>query len=105
MKDTKHFVHNVYFWLKNPNDTQEAARLEKGIKSLSSVEHVHDFFVGKPASTNRPVIDSTYSFHLMLAFVSQEKHDAYQIDPIHEKFVEACSALWGKVQIYDAVAC
>lgn len=105
MENTDRFVHNVYFWLKNPDNTADAAQLEKGIKMLSTITHVQHFFVGKPASTDRPVIDNTYSFHLMLTFDNQEKHDAYQIDPIHKKFVTDCSALWEKVQIYDAVAC
>ena len=98
------FVHNVYFWIKNPDSTEETARLASGIKSLATVTGVQGFHLGRPAPTDRQVIDNTYTFHLMLQFNDLETQSAYQIDPIHEKFVEDCSALWERVQVYDSDA-
>ena len=98
------FAHNVYFWMKNPNNIEQAAKLEAGIKSLANVNVVKDFRLGKPAPTNRDVIDNSYSYHLMLLFDNLEAQNAYQHDPIHEKFVEDCSELWKKVVVYDSDA-
>lgn len=98
------FIHNVYFWLKNPDNAEEASKLEEGIKSLSKVKFVKDFHLGKPAPTDRPVIDNTYSYHLMLVFDDLEAQNNYQVDPIHHKFVENCQQLWKKVQVYDSDA-
>ena len=98
------FIHNVYFWLKNPDQTEDAAALVKGIRTLETVNTVKDFHVGKPAPTDRPVIDNTYSFHLMLAFDNLEDQTSYQTDPIHLQFVKDCEHLWKKVQVYDSDA-
>lgn len=98
------FIHNVYFWLSNPDKAGEAAKLEEGIKSLSKIKIIKDFYVGKPAPTDRPVIDNTYSYHLMLTFDDLKGQEAYQTDPIHLKFVENCESLWKKVQVYDSNA-
>lgn len=98
------FIHNVFFWLKNPNRTEDATALAKGIRTLEQVSTVQDFHLGKPAPTDRPVIDNTYAYHLMLIFNNLEDQTTYQNDPIHLKFVEDCEHLWEKVQVYDSDA-
>ena len=58
-----------------------------------------------PASTEkRPVVDNSYSASELLMFDSVEDQNAYQIDPIHAKFVEDCSHLWSKVVVFDSIA-
>src|SRR5690606_1461604 len=95
--------HQVYFWLKNPGDAGEYNRLLEGIKGLEYIEPKTLFHVGVPASTKRSVIDSSYSFSLLLTFNDQEEQDTYQHHPTHLKFVEECSSLWSKVVVYDAI--
>jgi len=96
------FVHHVFFWLKPTCTADEIQQFERCVSSLKNVTHVHTFDVGKPAVTDRPIIDRTYSYSLLLVFSSLEKHDAYQVDPIHLQFVADCSHLWDRVQIYDS---
>jgi hypothetical protein len=96
-------VHHVLFWLKNPDSAEDRAQLLEGLKSLKAVESIRHLYIGTPASTDRPVIDRSYSFSLLQIFDDMERHDAYQVDPIHKAFVEKCSSLWTKVQIYDAI--
>jgi len=98
------FIHNVFFWLKNPDQSDEAKALEAGIRTLQQVHTVQDFHLGKPAPTDRPVIDNTYAYHLMLMFNNLEDQNTYQNDPIHLKFVDDCQHLWEKVQVYDSDA-
>ena len=97
------FVHAVYFWLKPDLTTEERAAFERGVQSLTSVDAVHQGYLGVPAATNRPVIDRSYSRALVLVFPDKAAHDRYQIDPIHVRFVETCGTFWTRVQIYDSV--
>ena len=97
------FIHHVYFWLKEPENKEARANLLKGLEKLSKVKTIKMFHVGHPADTNRDVIDRSYSVSWMLIFANEADQDAYQVDPIHLKFVEECSSLWSKVVVYDSV--
>jgi hypothetical protein len=97
------FVHHVYFWLKNPGSKEDKARLLKGLQSLQKIDAIKMSHVGVPADTNRPVIDTTYQFSLLLIFNSRKEQDTYQNHPVHLKFVDDCSNLWTKVIVYDSV--
>lgn len=97
------FIHHVYFWLKNPGSKEDLEKLLSGLKTLSRVKSIKSFYIGKPADTNRPVIDSSYSVSWLLFFDNKAQQDAYQTDPIHLKFVEDCSHLWERVVVYDTV--
>lgn len=96
------FVHHVFFWLKESLESGDIQKFEETVKTLPGIAHVKMGDVGKPASTDRPVIERSYSYSLLLVFENKEKHDSYQVDPIHEKFVSTCSSLWTKVLIYDS---
>jgi hypothetical protein len=97
------FVHHVYFWLKNPGSADDRARLLKGLQTLPTINVIKTAHIGVPADTNRPVIDTSYHFSLLLLFNNRQDQDAYQTHPTHLKFVEDCSALWTKVIVYDSV--
>jgi hypothetical protein len=97
------FVHHVFFWLANPDNQAEYQQLLNGIKTLATIKSVKDIHIGVPAGTNRPVIDVSYAFSLLLIFESQAMQDEYQVDSTHLKFVDDNKHLWSKVQIYDSV--
>lgn len=97
------FIHHVYFWLKNPDNRNEYVRLAEGIKSLQQIEPKISFHFGVPATTNRTVIDNSYTFSLLIIFESLEDQEHYQDHPIHHQFIEDCASLWSKVMVYDAV--
>lgn len=40
---------------------------------------------------------------LFVGFDDVTGQDAYQVDPIHDRFREECATFWTRVQIYDAV--
>ena len=54
------FVHVVNFWLHKNLSAEDIALFEKGLSSLGTIEVVKTFSVGKPAETDRPVIDRSY---------------------------------------------
>lgn len=95
------FVHTVFFWLRKGISAADRKAFDAGLKSLLAIETIRQGHVGKPAATDRPVIDRTYDRGLTVVFDSQADHDAYQADPIHLKFVKTCSKYWIQVRVYD----
>jgi len=97
-------IHNVFFWLKNPDNLEERKVFEKGVKELlNNCEFITASHFGKPANTaKRPVIDASFTYCIVLTFKSKEAHDKYQVNPLHEKFIKECKDLWNKVLVYDS---
>jgi hypothetical protein len=93
--------HNVYFWLKEELSTADLLDFENGLETLTRTAKVISGSFGKPANTSRPVIDSTYSYGLLLTFKDTTDQDNYQSDPIHLAFVNQHSAKWTRVIVYD----
>ncbi len=96
------FVHVVNFWLKKGLSNEEIADFERGVKTLGTIDGLLQFNVGKPAATDRPVIDRSYDYCLLTVFENEAGHDVYQVAPIHLKFIEDCSKYWERVLIYDS---
>ena len=96
------FIHHVFFWLKEDLSAEEVQKFEAGAKSLLKVETVKIGDLGKPASTDRPVIERSYSYSLLLAFENKDGHDVYQPHNIHKAFVDSCAQYWTRVVIYDS---
>ncbi len=97
------FTHHVFFWLKNKISNADREDLLKGLQTLAAVQPKISIHIGVPATTNRPVIDTSYDFSLLLIFNNLQDQESYQIHPTHEAFVKQCSHLWEKVLIYDSV--
>lgn len=93
-------AHQVYFWLKNPEDKQ---KLIDGVNTLKKIKTVRQIHVGIVAGTEkRDVIDTSWGVSLLLFFDDIAGEASYQTDPIHLDFVKNYSNLWSKVVIYDA---
>ncbi len=97
------FIHHVYFWLNNAESQEDFEQLVSGLKKLSAVTSIQSSYIGKPADTNRDVIDRSYSVSWMLIFNNKSDQDSYQTDPIHLKFIDECKHLWKKVVVFDSV--
>jgi hypothetical protein len=98
-KDNK-IAHQVYFWLKNPEDRQ---KLIDGVNTLKKIKTVRQIHIGIVAGTEkRDVIDTSWGVSLLLFFDDIAGEAIYQTDPIHLDFVKNYSSLWNKVVIYDA---
>ena len=97
------FVHAVYFWLKDGLSDKDRDTFIRGVTSLTTIETVQHGHVGTPADTNRPIIERSYSYALVLFFPDKAAHDVYQTHPVHDRFREQCATFWRKVLIYDSV--
>ena len=103
-KDKKQLSHHVFFWLKNPDSTEDLNKLIEGLKTLRKIETIKKLHIGVPASTEkRDVVDNSYQVSELMFFDDVEGQNVYQVHPLHKKFVEDCSHLWSKVIVYDSI--
>ena len=97
------FVHSVYFWEREGLTRAERDEWLAGLRSLLTIDTVRGGSIGTPASTDRPVIDRSWSYALIVSFDDETGHDVYQEHPVHDVFRERCARFWKKVLIYDPV--
>lgn len=103
IKLTDALIHHVFFWLKEPDNEAHKKQLLDALNKLLEIKTIKLSHIGLPAGTeNRDVVDHSYSVSYMVMFDSQAHQDAYQVDPIHLKFVEENQHLWNKVIVYDS---
>lgn len=94
-------IHNVYFWLKDGLDTHQIAGFEQGLVSLCGDGAVQQGWYGKPAKTNRDVVENSYCYGMILVFDDLAAHDRYQEGTVHLKFVADHLDQWDKVVVHD----
>lgn len=95
------FIHSVYFTLKPGLSADDRMHFEAQLVSLGGIETVRQCQIGKPAGTDRPIIDRAYTHALILTFDDRAGHDAYQEHPVHDFFRDTCSHYWDEVRIFD----
>jgi hypothetical protein len=94
--------HTVYFWLDETLSPEDRAAFEEGMRALFEIPAVSAGTFGKAGATPvRPVTQNTFDYCLALEFASVAEHDAYQIDPGHDVFVERFSPWFREVRVYD----
>ena len=73
---------------------------------MREIEQVRSLDIGVPADTEqRDVVDGSFSVSELMLFDSLADQAAYQIHPMHRRFVEECEELWREVRVYDSVDC
>lgn len=97
-------VHTVLFWLHKNLRGDEITEFRVGLETLKYIKSAEAVYIGSPADTApRPrVLLKTYSFCLTVVFKDIDAHDAYQMDPVHKKFIETYRPYWKRVRVYDA---
>ena len=98
------FVHSVYFWLKPDISDSDAAQFWRMVSALTTIPSVKHGWTGKPADTDREIIDRSYTCALVLVFDDDKGQDAYQVHPVHDAFRKECGSFWSKIVIYDAIS-
>jgi len=96
-------VHHVLFWLKPDTTAEQKEAFRKSLESLKGVETVKAFHVGVPSTIERAVVDTSYTFSLVIFFEDMEGHDVYQVHPLHKAFLEEFRHFFEKVVIYDSI--
>lgn len=95
-------THHVLFWLKAETSESQKKAFKAGLESLEKVETIKSMYIGTPAPISRAVVDTTYTFSLLIVFENLAGHDVYQVHPLHKAFLDSFRDLFEKVVIYDA---
>lgn len=96
-------AHHVLFWLKADTTKDQKASFREGLESLKGVETVRSLHIGTPVpEIERAVVDTTYTFSLIIFFDDLAGHDVYQVHPVHKAFLDENRGYFEKVIIYDA---
>ncbi|MCF6139809.1 Dabb family protein [Flavobacterium sp. K77] len=97
-------LHQVYFWLKNPDSEADKKQLITGLKTLESIPTVRQIYIGTLASTEkREVVDTSWQVSELLFFENESDQKIYQDHPIHLEFVKKYQHLWEKVRVFDSI--
>ncbi|WP_316799473.1 Dabb family protein [Pedobacter frigidisoli] len=95
-------AHHVLFWLKADTTAEQKAAFNASLQTLEKIEVVKTFHIGTPAPIERAVVDTTYTFSLILFFEDLAAHDVYQVHSLHKAFLDEFKQYFEKVIIYDA---
>lgn len=102
---TDPFIHVVFFWLKEPQNSAHRQKFEISItKFMNHSQYAGSWHIGIPAGTDRLVVDNSYTYSLIVTFPSPASHDEYQAEPAHMTFIDECHELWDRVQVYDTTS-
>lgn len=97
------FAHTVFFWLKNPESQEDRNAFQQSLqKFLDSSKYAKTNFIGTPPKASRDVVDGSFTFSLIVTFDSAEAQQKYQVEDVHNTFIEESSKLWSKVIVYDS---
>jgi len=103
-ENKKPLAHHVFFWLKNPDSTEDRDKLVEGLKGLGKIPTIREIHIGVLASTEkRDVVDTSWQVSELMFFSDLAGQATYQTHPIHLDFVKNYSHLWSKVIVYDAM--
>ena len=95
------FIHSVYFWFKEGVTQEQLDAFYTDSKQLAEISSVRGYFYGKPAATDRPIVERSYDYAVVVHFEDLAGHDVYQADPIHLNLLKTHSDLWERVMITD----
>lgn len=96
-------AHNVFFTLKDRSEPAVSRLVESCRTHLTSHPGAIFYACGTlQKELDRPVNDRDFDVALHIVFDSKESHDAYQVAPRHNAFVEENKASWAKVRVFDS---
>ena len=94
----------VLLWLKRPGNEEDRKAVRaasdelRGIPGLVFLDH------GTPLASDRPVVDDSFDFGLVMRFDSVESLRVYETHPVHVKKVEEVfRPLSRKLLVYDVI--
>ena len=97
--------HSVYFWLREDSTPGDAQTIIHACRTyLPEIPGILSLTAGVPAGTEGPPVEKTYAVALLIDFVDQAAHDAYDVHPRHQRLVTECGPLCSRVQVFDVVA-
>ena len=102
MSSNARLMHTVVFWLKpDIPGTIPAEMAEFYNERITGVVGVESVFVGRPAGSEREVVDSSYQLLSSVLFKDAAAQAAWQVDPVHDAFRDRFGPHFERVVVYD----
>lgn len=103
MTKAARLAHHVFFSLHDNSPVKIAELLAACQKYLVDHPGVETFEVGTlNPELKRPVNDVTYDVSLHVVFTDRAAHDAYQVAPRHNRFIDEQKPNWKQVRVFDS---
>ena len=97
-------AHMVYFTLKDRSAEMKARLVEACRLHLTGHPGTVFFACGTLCEElDREVNDRDFDVALHLVFTTKDDHDAYQVAPRHNQFVDEQKGNWARVRVFDSV--
>ena len=97
-------AHYVLFWLREDITEQEKADFTNFFEELRKVPNIKSLHYGGPANTTqRDVVDNSFTYNLLVYFDKMEHLDVYETHPIQLDAIEKYSKYWTKVAVHDSI--
>jgi hypothetical protein len=94
--------HVVLVWLKPDTSPEVRERIIRGSEDLVTIGQIRELQVGTAIPSERPIVDDSFSFAILMRFDSVEDMNAYLKDPRHVQFVDTqVKPHLQKLVIYD----
>jgi hypothetical protein len=103
MATAARLAHDVFFTLSDNSPAKVTELVAACKKYLTDHPGLESFAVGTLNSQlRRPVNDLGYDVSLHLIFTDRAAHDAYQVAPRHNQFIEEQKSNWKQVRVFDS---
>jgi hypothetical protein len=94
--------HVVLVWLKADTAPEVRESIIEGSRQLKAIPGIRDLRVGKAIPSERPIVDDSFSFGILMRFDSVADMNAYLADPKHVQFVDTqVKPYLEKLLVYD----
>lgn len=96
-------AHHVFFTLNDNSPAKVTDLVAASKKYLTDHPGLESFDVGTlNRDLCRSVNDLDYDVSLHLVFADRASHDAYQVAPRHNQFIDEQKANWKQVRVFDS---
>lgn len=94
--------HVVLVWLKEPGNHVAINRITEASHGFKAVPGVLSVQVGKPAPSERPIVDDSFDLGIIISFPDKAAMNRYLTHPIHRDAVhDIIKPLTRKILVYD----
>ncbi|MCC6511900.1 MAG: Dabb family protein [Pirellulaceae bacterium] len=96
-------AHHVFFTLHDNSPAKVAELIAACQKYLTNHPGLESIDVGTlTPDLVRPVNDRAYDVSLHTVFADRAAHDAYQVAPRHNQFIDEQKPNWKQVRVFDS---
>jgi hypothetical protein len=95
-------VHTVFFWIRKDAPASARKQLIDDCPKYLKSPTVNHLWVGTPADTpERDVVNATFDVGLTVIFDDVAAHNAYQVHPQHNIFIERNKSNFLRIEVFN----